>query len=122
MQIQVNTASSLRGQGHEALERWASDQLAEQLGRFRDHVTRIEVHLSDENSGKTSADDKRCLLEARLANHPPLAASHHAPNVDAAFRGASDKLKHALEHALDKVLKNHRDRDSIRRDLDAAAG
>ncbi len=58
----------------------------------------------------------------RPANHPPLAASHHAPNVDAAFRGASDKLKHALEHALDKVLKNHRDRDSIRRDLDAAAG
>ncbi|WP_295855531.1 HPF/RaiA family ribosome-associated protein [uncultured Xylophilus sp.] len=118
MQIQVNATSSLQGQNREALDRWADSELQTQLQRFRADVTRIEVHLSDENStGKAGAGDKRSLLEARLANHPPIAASHHAPTLDEAFRGSIDKLKHALESTLDRQ-KKHRDRESIRFDTD----
>ncbi len=113
MQVQVNTNNSI--EGREALERWAQAEINQTLERFSHEVTRVEVHLSDENSGKAGAADKRCLMEARLANHPPVAVTHHAAGMDEAFRGAEGKLKRALDSTLDR-LKHHRDRDSIRRD------
>jgi hypothetical protein len=118
MQIQVNGTSSLHGQNGDALERWATEELTTHLQRFRADVTRIEVHLSDENGhDKAGGADKKSLLEARLASHPPVTVSHHAPTLDEAFRGSLDKLRHALESTLDRQ-KHHRDRDSIRRETD----
>lgn len=119
MQIQVNATSSLHGQNRDALDRWAVDELTNHLQRFRADVTRIEVHLSDENSHeKAGGGDKKSLLEARLTAHPAVTVSHHAPTLDEAFRGSMDKLRHALESTLDRQ-KNHRDRGSIRHDTDA---
>lgn len=117
MQVQVNTKHTI--EGREALERWAQAELDQTLSRFSHEITRVEVHLSDENSGKAGDGDKRCLMEARLVSHPPVAVSHHAPGVDEAFRGAEDKLKRALESTLGR-LKDHRDRDSIRHDAEPA--
>lgn len=119
MQVQVNTNHTI--ESREALERWAQSELSETLSRFSHEITRIEVHLSDENSGKAAEDDKRCLMEARLANHSPVAVSHHASGVDEAFRGASDKLKRALDSTLGRH-KDHRDRESIRHDAELGAG
>ena len=120
MQIQVNAASSLHGSNREALDRWATDELTNHLQRFRADVTRVEVHLSDENGHeKAGGGDKKSLLEARMASHPPVTVSHHAPTLDEAFRGSLDKLRHALESTLDRQ-KNHRARDSIRRDATEA--
>ncbi len=116
MQVQVNTGKNI--EGREALERWAAMELTDKLEHFRQDITRVEVHLSDENGDK-GGPDKRCVMEARLAAHKPLAVSHHAQGMDEAFRGAQAKLRHALESTLDK-RKNHRDRESIRRDTDAA--
>ena len=116
MQIQVNSNHTMNT--GESFERWASTTLNESLNRFKDDITRIEVHMSDENADKTSADQKRCMLEARLAHHEPLAVSHHAPSQDEAFRGATEKLKRVLEHTLGK-LRDRRARDSSGRDLGA---
>jgi hypothetical protein len=69
----------------ESFERWASGELHESLSRFKGDITRIEVHMSDENSDKASPDQKRCVMEARLAHHEPLAVNHNAPNQDLAF-------------------------------------
>jgi ribosome-associated translation inhibitor RaiA len=112
MQIQVNSNHSLHT--GESFERWASGELHQSLGRFKGDITRIEVHMSDENSDKTSPDQKRCVMEARLARHEPLAVNHNAPNQDLAFRGASDKLKRMLDHTLGKLRDHHRDRETIR--------
>ena len=114
MLIQVNTGNGL--EHTEALERWATDHLTETLDRFQQDITRVEVQLSDENSGKAGAADKRCMLEARLAHHQPVAVNHHAENQDEAFRGAARKLLNALDHTLGKLRDHHRDRDSIRKD------
>lgn len=111
MQIQVNTDRTV--EGHEALIHWVESEVNHGLGRFSDHVTRIEVHLSDENSDKSGSDDKRCLMEARLSSHQPVAVSHHAGSIDTAFRGATEKLKRSLESILGR-LKDHHSRDSIR--------
>lgn len=119
MQIQVNSNHTI--QTGESFERWASTELNASLDRFKHDITRIEVHMSDENSDKVSVNHKRCTMEARLAHHEPLAVNHDAPSQDLAFRGASDKLKHLLERTLDK-LRDHRSRDSIRHTPDLDAG
>ncbi|MDB5964509.1 MAG: putative ribosomal subunit interface protein [Polaromonas sp.] len=118
MQVQVNSNHTIHT--GESLERWANTQLNESLGRFKNDITSIEVHMSDENADKVSPDHKRCMMEARLAHHEPIAVNHNAPSIDEAFRGASDKLKRALDHSLGK-LRDHRARESIRRDVDPGA-
>ena len=114
MQIQVNTGSGI--DNSDALQRWASEHLNETLDRFRQDITRIEVQLNDENSGKSGNADKRCMMEARLAGHQPIAVNHHADTQDEAFRGAARKLLNALDHSLGKLRDHHRDRESIRKD------
>lgn len=111
MQIQVNTDHNV--EGREALVHWIESEVSHALGRFSDHITRVEVHLSDENSGKSGGKDKRCLIEARLATRQPLAVSHQAGSLNDAFSGAADKLKRSLESALGR-LKDHKGGDSIR--------
>jgi ribosome-associated translation inhibitor RaiA len=114
MQIQVNTGSGI--DNSDALQRWASEHLNETLDRFHQDITRIEVQLNDENSGKSGNADKRCMMEARLAGHQPIAVNHHADTQDEAFRGAARKLLNALDHSLGKLRDHHRDRESIRKD------
>lgn len=117
MQVQVNTSNGIENK--EALERWASEFLNESLARFRQEITRVEVQLSDENSGKKGADETRCMLEARLNGHEPLAVNHYAETQDEAFRGATQKLLRALEHTLGKLDRHqHRDRETIRKSVD----
>ena len=114
MQIQVNTGSGI--DNSDSLQRWASEHLTTVLDRFQQDITRIEVQLSDENSGKTGNADKRCMMEARPAGMQPIAVNHHGETQDEAFRGAARKLLHALEHSMGKLRDHHRDRDSIRKD------
>lgn len=113
MQIQVNTSNGITNK--DTLERWADTEIKQHLSRFAEDVTRVEVHLSDENHDKTGGADKCCVMEARLAHHQPLVVTQHAASLDEAFRGAADKLKRLLDNTLGR-LNNHRDRDSIRKD------
>ena len=113
MQIQVNASNGVENK--DALERWASEAIRKALDRFSADVTRVEVHLSDENHDKGGGNDKRCAMEARVAGRNPLTVTQHAPNLDEAFRGAADKLKRALDSALGRQ-ERHRDREFIRKD------
>jgi ribosome-associated translation inhibitor RaiA len=113
MQIQVNTGNGVENK--DALERWANEEIRQALDRFSADVTRVEVHLSDENHDKRGGGDKRCAMEARVAGRQPVTVTQHAPSLDEAFRGAADKLKRLLDSTLGR-LNNHRDRDSIRKD------
>jgi ribosome-associated translation inhibitor RaiA len=119
MHVQVNTSNGI--QNKESLERWAAEYLNEHLARFNQDITAVEVQLSDENHGpKGGATDKRCMLEARLNGHAPVAVKNFAPDQDLAFRGAAEKLIHALDRTLGKLdRREHRARDTIRRDTDA---
>jgi len=118
MQIQVNTSNGIENK--ESLDRWAEKYLNESLARFGQEITRVEVQLSDEGSGRKGAAGKRCMLEARLNGHEPLAVNHHGETQDEAFRGATQKLIHMLEHNLGKLDRHqHRDHDTIRNDSSA---
>ena len=120
MQVQVNTGNGVENK--ETLERWATEYLQEALARFSQDITRVEVQLTDENSAKKGSADKRCMLEARLTGREPLAVNHHADSQDEAFRGAAQRLIHALDHTFGKLDRHqHRDRETIRRDPSAIA-
>ena len=53
MQVQINSDRNIHAD--ERLAEFVRDTLNHKLQRFADHLTRIEVHLSDEN-GKLNRD------------------------------------------------------------------
>jgi ribosome-associated translation inhibitor RaiA len=105
MKVQVNTDASI--EGHDALVTRVSGMVEQALGRFRDHITRVEAHLSDVNAGKGGQDDKRCLLEVRLQGRQPEAVSEQAATMAQAVQGACDKLVRMLDSTLGR-LNEHR--------------
>lgn len=72
-----------------------------ELDRYSERLTRVEVHLMDENANKGGAD-KRCTVEARAAGMRPIAASHEAEVLEVALDGALDKVRRGLSHAAGK--------------------
>lgn len=122
MKVQVNTSNDIENK--DALERWAGEYLNERLARFEQDITSIEVQITDENHAvKGGGVDKRCMLEARVNGRAPLAVTNYAPDQNLAFRGAAEKLEHALDHAFGKLdRREHRVRETIRRDPEVLEG
>ncbi len=115
MQIQVNTDHHIHGR--EAFIAKVEAEVNDALGRYGEQITRVEVHLNDVNGGKAGDNDKRCLMEARIAGHQPVAASHQAETLEQALDGASKKLHRLVDHTLDR-MKDSKGRASIRTDFE----
>ena len=102
MIVQLNTDKHITGSPALAaeVERKLGDALKHHVAR----LTRVEVHLSDLNSSGSGPDDKRCVLEARVADAgiAPVSASHQASTVALAVDGAGEKLARALSSAFGK--------------------
>ena len=104
MQVQIHTDHHI--EGTEAMNKWVSSAVTDALARFSGQISRVEVHLSDENGGKkTSPENKQCMLEARLEGHPPLAVKHHAGNLNQALDGAAVKLVRLIENTLGRTAR-----------------
>lgn len=101
MQIQVNTDANV--EGREQLARNVRGLVESALDRFRDRITRVEVHISDQNGDKSGRTDKRCMLEARLEGRPPTAVTHEAASVQQAVEGAADTLARVVERTLGRL-------------------
>lgn len=101
MKIMINTDNHL--QSDESVVRHVEETVGNHLGRFAGQVTRVEVHLRDENAGKGGAHDKHCLMEARLEGRPPVTASDDSETLAVAINGAAKKLQRALDSSLGKL-------------------
>ncbi|HEU0136331.1 MAG TPA: HPF/RaiA family ribosome-associated protein [Flavobacterium sp.] len=101
MLIQFNTDNHI--EGRERMENYFTTVLETSLKRFEDHITRLEVHLGDENSEKFGTDDKRCAIEARIAGKQPIAVVNHSDTIEKAVSGAVDKLKKVLDTTFGKM-------------------
>tara|TARA_R110002096_G_scaffold433887_3_gene653817 strand:- start:21230 stop:21628 length:399 start_codon:yes stop_codon:yes gene_type:complete len=101
-QIQVNTDHNI--DGREALARHIKGTVASAMNRFGDEITRVEVHLSDENGHKFGQNDKHCVMEARLKGRQPTAVTHAAATINDAIAGSTEKLK---RHVASTLAKRH---------------
>jgi len=105
MKIQVNTDKNI--DGNEALVAQVEAVVTKSLSHFSTHITRLEVHLSDENGDKNGQHDKKCMMEARLEGRQPTAVTCAAATLTQAVSGAADKLKSSLGSTLER-LHEHR--------------
>ncbi len=104
MKIQFNTDKNVTGS--EELKTLITALISEDLSRYSDQITRLEVHLSDEDGNKHGQNDKRCMIEARLEGMQPIAVTNHADTSEQAVTGAVDKLKSSL-NTIRGRLRNH---------------
>jgi ribosomal subunit interface protein len=101
MTIQFNTDKNI--QGTQELEAYVSDSIQEELKHFVQHLTRIEVHLSDQNAQKGGADDILCKIEARLKGMQPVIVEGKDSEKEKALDKALDKMKATLTRIIGKM-------------------
>ncbi|HUH74752.1 MAG TPA: HPF/RaiA family ribosome-associated protein [Chitinophagales bacterium] len=104
MQIQINTDNNVSF-GEKQMD-YSISIITKELQRFAQHITRIEVHLTDENGSKDGPNDKRCVMEARPEGLKPIAVTEQSDTLEKAITGAIDKLKSSLDSTLGR-LKEH---------------
>ncbi len=100
MIVQVNTGNTIDGSAAmtESLEALARDRLS----RFEDKLTRIEIHVTDENGPRQTGDDKQCLIEARPTGLDPVKVTDNAGSIHQATAGALGKMVSALDRTYGK--------------------
>jgi ribosome-associated translation inhibitor RaiA len=101
MQVIVNSDHHITGDA--TLRERVEAVLSDSIGRFAERIVKVEAFLTDANSSKHGARDKRCVLEARVSGAQSVVASGEAPTVAEAIDGAAAKLERALGHAFGKL-------------------
>ena len=100
MDIHVSTDNFLHGD--DGVAEVAEAAVQTDLGHMDDWLTRVEVHLKDQNGEKKGPAHIRCTMEARPRGLAPMAAHADAPNIPAALKGAATKLRGRLQSMHDK--------------------
>jgi ribosome-associated translation inhibitor RaiA len=102
MQVRVITDNNI--EGSTGLSTHVEEVVGDVLGRFSERITRVEVHLADENSrAKSGQNDKRCTMEARLGGLKPIAVTEQAATLDQAVDAAADTLAKTLDRTLGRL-------------------
>lgn len=102
MQIQVRTDHNI--DGHEKLSAWVQGVIEQGLATANGRITRVEVHLTDENAGKKNGTaDMRCVMEAHVAGRPPVVVTENADTIHVAVTAAVGKLDRLIDHTLERV-------------------
>ncbi len=101
MKIQFNTDKNI--QGTKELEAFVNEKINHALKRFSDKITRVEVHLSDQNGIKGGADDIQCKMEARIEGLQPVTVAGKSNTKEKALDEAADKMKAALTTVFGKM-------------------
>jgi hypothetical protein len=101
MKIQFNTDRNI--EGNQRLETWVTKRLHEALDRFAERITRIEVHMSDQNGQKNGQDDQQCRLEARLKGLNPITVTAREATIEKSFSAAISKLRANLDTTIGKM-------------------
>lgn len=101
MIIQLNSDKNI--QVSEKLEAFVSEKIKRALKRFTGKITRIEVHLSDQNASKAGSDDMQCRIEARIKDLQPITVTAKSNTKEKAFSDAMNKIKAALDTTVGKM-------------------
>jgi hypothetical protein len=100
MHIEINYRD---GPSSPALDERTRETLMSALGHLAERLTRVEVHLGDENSRKAGPADKRCMLEARPKGLDPIAVEVFGADYYGVVHEAAGKLRRALQHRFERL-------------------
>ncbi len=101
MDVQINTANNVAGR--DTLTRQLEETVRTRLSRFSERLTRVEVHVGDENGDRNVGDDKRCVIEVRPAGRDPISVTEQAGSIDQAASGALTKVATALDRTFGRI-------------------
>ena len=101
MQININTDHTIdRNRG---LDDHVLKEVHNALDRFGDHISRVEVHLSDKVKEKSVDGENRCTMEARVTGYQPIVVHQHSIALHLAISEAAAKLARAIDSALGRL-------------------
>lgn len=72
------------------------------LRHVAEHVTRVDVHLHDDN-GPKHGSAQRCVVEVHVARQHPLAVHHTSADLYASIKVVTGKLRRLVEKRLDRA-------------------
>ena len=98
MKIQINFGDVPRS---DAVTEHVENVVNRELKRFGERITRVEVHLRDDNAKKSGPNDKRCVIEARPAGKDPVKTEAKDDDLYRAVKRAAEKLRRALQKRLE---------------------
>jgi ribosome-associated translation inhibitor RaiA len=102
MDIIVNTDNTIKN-SHQGLDEYVRAEVENAIGRFGEHIRRVDVHLSNENQEKRKDGGNYCMMEARVTGYEPVVVHDHADDLHQAISNAGGKLQRALDSALGRL-------------------
>ena len=106
MQINVNTDRTI--QNHQGLDEHVESVVRSSIDRFGDHITRVDVHLSNENREKGADGGNYCMMEARVSGYQPIVVHEHSDDLRQSIKNAGGKLARALDSAIGRLQDNNK--------------
>jgi hypothetical protein len=102
MKIQVNTSSTI--EGSEQLSSTIEGLVRHGLGRFEHRLTRVEVHITDEDSlpGPNHLWI-HCMLEARPSGMDAVAVTGTGDTIERACHDATNKMQSLLGTTFGRI-------------------
>ena len=105
MQVQINAGHNVTIDA--ATEQSLTSGITSHLAHFSDRITRVELHLSDEDGADRSGPCQMlCMLEVRLAGRQPDIVKATAATVDLAVRDATHKMHHLLDGIFSRAQRH----------------
>jgi ribosomal subunit interface protein len=104
MQIQINPDNI---KVSEYLANRIDEEVRKAVKHFTDRVTRVEVHVQDQNGPQKSGIDKRCVMEARLAGDEPVTVNAESDDMYEAVHQTAEKLERAVGRRFEKAKDHH---------------
>lgn len=105
MDIQVRTDYHV--DGDQGLIAYVEQQISTGLEAFSEKITSVQVHLSEASGARKGPHELRCLIEARLGGHAPVAVRHLGSTKDAVIRGAVTDMRNVLERLYGRLDTRH---------------
>ncbi|MHC5002683.1 MAG: HPF/RaiA family ribosome-associated protein [Planctomycetota bacterium] len=109
MQIQVHSADAQVG---DPVINCVYEHVGAALDVFDEQITRVEVHLHDDDGPKSSGTGKRCVIEVRLAGHQPLGVEHQSNDIYESIRAAAGKAERAVRRRIERH-REHKERNDM---------
>ena len=101
MLVQIHTDKNIEGGSRFA--EYFTTEIKNELARFDEIVTRVEVHITDENGNKSTTNDKKCVIEVRVEKKQPIAVTANADSPEKAFFEALEKIQRVLDTTVEKI-------------------